>query len=146
MEDEYKFDEQVSKLHAARRLVHQYQVIVDESYEEWRAANENEIDRAECAKLDLKEREGYLRLDILEYYEETGDKKPHSKLGVRVSDVPVFEEDEAIKFAMGYDLADLLKLDKTAFKSYAKGVRASAPLSFVEWEEKVTATIAKDLE
>ena len=145
MEDEYKFDEQVSKLRDAKQLVRQCQAAVDESYEEWRAANENWIARAEQAKLDLKEREGYLRLDIMEYYEETGDKKPHPKLGVRVSEVPVYLESEAIEFAMGYDLADLLKLDKISFKSYAKGVSKSAPLSFVEWEEKVTATIARDL-
>ncbi len=146
MEDHFKFDEQVSKLHAARHLVRQCQAAVDESYEEWRAANENWIARAEQAKLDLKEREGYLRLDILEYYEESGGgKKPHPKLGVRVSEVPVYLESEAIEFAMGYDLADLLKLDKISFKSYAKGVSKSAPLSFVEWEEKVTATIAREL-
>ena len=81
----------------------------------------------------------------MEYYKETGDKKPHPKLGVRVSEVPVYLESEAIEFAMGYDLADLLKLDKISFKSYAKGVSKSAPLSFVEWEEKVTATIAREL-
>ena len=147
MEDEFKFDEQVNELNAARQLVRQCQVAVDESYEKWRAQNEFTIARHEQAKLNLKEREGYLRRDILEYYEESGgDKKPHPKLGVRVSEIPVYFEAEAIGFAMGYDLADLLKLDKVAFKSYAKGVRASAPLSFVEWEEKITATIAKDLE
>lgn len=139
-------EEQVSKLHAAKQLVRQFQVDVDESYEEWRAANEGKIARSEQARMDMKEIEAELRLSIVEHYEKTGDKKPHPKPGVRVSDVPVFEEEEAIAFAMGYDLADLLKLDKVSFNSYAKGVRKSAPLSFVEWKEKVTATIAKDLE
>jgi hypothetical protein len=146
MEDEFKFGEQVSKLHAARQLVRQCQIAVDESYEEWRAANGEWIARAEQAKLDLKEREGYLRLDIVEHYEETGDKKPHPKLGVRVLEVPVYKEGAAINFAVTNVVPTLLKLDKVAFKSYAKGVRASAPLPFVEWEEKVTATIAGDLE
>lgn len=146
MEDEFKFDEQVSKLHAARKLVRQWQVAVDESYEEWREQNEVRIAKAEQAKLNLKEREDYLRLDILEYYERTGDKKPHPKLGIRVLEVPVYEEGAAINFAVTNVVSTLLKLDKVAFKSYAKGVRASAPLPFVEWEEKVTTTIAKDLE
>lgn len=146
MEDEYKFDEQVSELHITRQLVRQCQVAVDESYEEWRAQNEFNIARAEQAKLDLKEREGHLRLDILEYYGESGgDKKPHPKLGIRVSEVPVYIEGQAFNFAL-QSVPELLKLDKRAFVSYAKGVRESVPLPFVDWVEKVTATIAKDLE
>lgn len=145
----YTFGEQVSNLQAARRLVQQFQKEVDDSYEdsydEWRAANEDVIARAEQAKKNMQEIEYGLRNAIVMHYDKTGDKKPHPKLGVRVSEVPVYDEDVAYNFAL-HSVPKLLKLDGVAFKSYAKGVRMSVPLSFVEWEEKVMATIAKNLE
>ena len=139
------FDEQVSEIHITRHLVRQCQVDVDESYEEWRAQNEVKIARHDQAKIILKELEDGLRTAIVEHYAETGDKKPHPKLGLRVSEAPVYIEGQAFNFAL-QSVPELLKLDKRAFVSYAKGVRESVPLPFVDWVEKVTATIAKDLE
>ncbi len=139
------FDEQVSKLHAARQLFRRFQTDVDKSYDEWRLENGDKIARVEQASSDMREIEDGLRTAIGLRYLATGDKKPHPKLGVRVSEVPVYEEEKAIDFAFK-SVPILLLLDIKTFESYAKGVRASAPLSFVEWEEKVTATIAKDLE
>jgi len=139
------FGEQVSKLRIARQLVNQCQRDVDVAYEEWQRECEQMIARAERAKMDAKEIENSLRVMVVMSYKETGDKKPHPKLGVRVSEVPIYEEEKAIDFAFK-SVPVLLKLDTRAFESYAKGVQGSAPLSFVEWEEKVTSTIAKDLE
>ena len=139
------FDEQVSELRAARQLVRQLQTEVDESYEGWRLAHHRDlIARHEQAKADMKELDVELRAAVVFHHGETGEKKPHPKLGVRVSEVPAYDEEVAIRFALN-TVPDLLKLDTVAFKSYAKGVRASVPLSFVEWEERVTATIARDL-
>lgn len=145
MVDKTTFGEQVSKLHAARQLASQCQVAVDESHDEWRAANEDVIARAEQAKKDLKEIDDGLRTAICLRYLATGDKKPHPKLGVRVSEKPVYDPVAAVSFAL-VTVPELLALDKRAFESYAKGVKNSVPLNFVQWEEKVTATIAKNLE
>ena len=139
------FESRVSQLRAARQLAASFQEKVDVSHDVWRAANKEKILRADVAKQDLKEIESSLRADIVGHYKETGNKKPHLKLGVRVSEVPIYAVEDAVGFAFK-TIPTLLKLDTLAFKSYARGVRASAPLSFVEWEEKVTATIAKDLE
>ena len=139
------FDDQVSKLHAARQLFRRFQTEVDESYDEWRAQNDAIIARAEQASADMRGIEDGLRARVVMHYQNTGNKKPHPKLGIRAPEVPVYTGDLAYNFAL-HSVPELLKLDIKAFESYAKGVRASAPLSFVDWEEKVTATIARDLE
>ena len=139
------FEEQVSKLRAARQLAQQFQGEVDESYDEWRLLNGDKIARAEQAKSDLLDLDKALRADIVQHYEDTGDKKPHAKLGVRVSEKPVYDKEAAVRFAFN-TAPTFLSLDKKAFESYAKGVRKSAPLKFVTWEEKITATIARNLE
>lgn len=139
------FNEEISKLRAAKQLTQQFQKEVDESYEEWRAQNESILARHEQAKLDMKEIEVELRLAVLDHYQDTGEKKPHPKLGVRVLARPVYNSEDAFEFAFN-NVRNLLRLDLKMFESYARGVRKSAPLKFVEWEEKVIATIAKDLE
>lgn len=138
------FGEQVSLLRAARAASWTFQEELDESYEVWRLANEGKIARLEQAKKGDREIEEELRQAIVAHYQSTGNKKPHPKLGVRVSEVPVYDPVAAISFSLA-TVPELLMLDKKAFESYAKGVRDSVPLFFVGWEEKVTATIAKDL-
>jgi hypothetical protein len=139
------FDEQVSKLQAARQLAWKFKQEVDESYEEWRAANGSIIACMEQAKMDLAEIEDQLRADIVLNYQESGDKKPHPKLGIRVSEVPQYNEGVAFSYALNTAPEELLMLDKRAFESYAKGQRNWDALQFVTWGEKVIATIAKDL-
>lgn len=136
------FEEQVSNLYAARQLVRQFQTDVDESYEEWRAKNEIKIARAEQAKMDLKEIEDGLRAAIVTHYSETGDKKPHPKLGIRISQVAVYDIADAELYVREYAPA-LLTLDTKAFGRYAKAWPDK--VGFVSWQEKVTPTIARDL-
>ena len=139
------FEPNVDELKEARQLAARLQKDVDVSHDEWRAANEDKIARADQAKARAKVVEDNLRGLIVMSYAYTANKKPHPKLGVRVSEVPTYDPVAAISFALT-TAPKLLMLDKKAFESYAKGVRDSVPLFFVCWEEKVTAIIAKNLE
>jgi len=145
------FEEQVSKLRAARELVQQFKQAVDESYEEWRAQNEDKIARVAQAKMDLKEIEDYLRVDIVMYYQETGNKKPHPKLGVRVAWTPTYDVIEMTEYAK-VDAKELLVLDTKKTNKYIKALAGPSRIlggrlgGLVTFEEKPTATIARNLE
>jgi len=80
----------------------------------------------------------------IEAYRQTKDKKPVSGVGVRVGKALVYDVEKAREFCLA-ELPQALKLDTSAFEKYAKGVQEVKPLDFVEFEEKLTPTIAGGL-
>lgn len=63
-----------------------------------------------------------LRTQCVQYTERTGDKHPHEAVTVKeVADVE-YEEGTAIRWAITHNHAELLKLNKTAFKKVAKAM------------------------
>lgn len=80
-----------------------------------------------------------LRKEIEFVYAETGAKKLAPGLGVRVSQILFYDQEQAFAWAQNHKLA--LQLDKKAFEKIAK----ADPPEFVFFEEKITPTIASDL-
>ena len=91
--------------------------------------------------IDLKVAEEKLRAATLEAYQETGNKKPAPGVGVRIVKEMLFDEDEAIQWAIRANAMRCLSLQKANFKKVADGLE----LAFVEILEVPQATIAKEL-
>lgn len=80
------------------------------------------------------------RRAALDAYRETGNKKPHPALGVRVSKAIRYDPEIARKYCLD-KLPGLMVLDAKRFEKVAM----EYPLEFVEIGEAVQATIAQDL-
>ena len=93
------------------------------------------------ANIDLKVAEEKLRAATLEAYQETGNKKPAPGVGVRIVKEMIFDEAEAIDWAVDASAKNCLKLNTSNFKKVAEGMG----LPFAEIVECPQATIAKEL-
>lgn len=93
------------------------------------------------ANIELKVAEEKLRAATLEVYQETGNKKPAPSVGIRIVKEMLFDEDEAVQWAIRANAMRCLSLQKANFKKVAEGLE----LDFVEILEVPQATIAKEL-
>jgi len=91
--------------------------------------------------IDLGSAEEKLRQLILIAYQETGNKKPAPGVGIRIVKEMLFDEDEAVQWAIRANAMGCLSLQKANFKKVAEGLE----LDFVEILEVPKATIAKEL-
>jgi hypothetical protein len=93
------------------------------------------------ANIELKVAEEKLRAATLAAYQETGNKKPAPGVGIRIVKEMIFDEAEAIDWAVDASAKNCLKLNTSNFKKVAEGLG----LPFVEIVECPQATIAKEL-
>lgn len=88
--------------------------------------------------------DGALRQEALDLYGLTGDKHPHEKVSIAISLEPIYQERDAIVWAINNAL-DMLKIDTKMFEKHAKAVLKTVPLPFVKVEEKPMVKIAREL-
>lgn len=144
------FEKEVKELAEKRGRVCLLDTTVEALRKEWVERHEDILNRLVAAKKELAEADRELRMDVVAHYEKTGEKKPHPKLGVRVSKpVKIIDELAALRYAKQH-LPAFVVLDTTGFKQYAKGCAEIESImatleGIVDFEEKVTATIAKNL-
>jgi hypothetical protein len=145
------FEDRVKELAEKRERAAGLDAAAEALRQQWEKEHEELLDEVTKAKTELAEADYNLRLAVIAHYVETGEKKPHPKLGIRVSrPVKIIDEAAALRYAKEH-LPALVVLDTTGFKQYAKGCADIEPImeglvGIVDFEEKVTATIAKDLE
>lgn len=99
---------------------------------------------AESARTQIEILETDLRTATLETYAETGNKKPHSALGVREVTKLEYDADVAVAWCM-HRLPAALKLDARMFEKHAKAVSETDPVKIVKITQQPQATIASDL-
>ena len=115
--------------------------MIDKRMAMWEEENRELLDSIEAERIRLREEEEKLRAATLEAYQETGNKKPAPGVGVRIVKEMLFDEDEAIQWAIRANAMRCLSLQKANFKKVADGLE----LAFVEILEVPQATIAKEL-
>ena len=145
------FENEIKDLAEKRKRVAELDAQLEKLRQQWEKEHEEPLAQIVVARRELAKADEALRLDIIANYEATGQKKPHPKLGIRVSKVvKIICELDALKYAKQY-LPALVVLDTRGFMQYVKGVADIESImdglaGIVAFEEKVTATIAKDLE
>lgn len=138
------FEQEVESLRIKRETVARLEAEVDALRQDWEKDHQPTLEALASAKRQLAELDHALRAQVVAQYLATGLKSPHPGLGIRVSEVPVYDEQDALGYVQIY-APKLLRFDKKGFEKLAKGVRDVADIEFVVWEEKVIATIAKVL-
>lgn len=98
----------------------------------------------EEVRQEERDLENQIRQQAVEEYQRTGEKKPAAGIGIRVYKKLKYEPEQARAWCYT-NLREALRLDKTAFEKYAKGVADVKPIGFVEFYEEPSATIAKEL-
>ena len=73
-------------------------------------------------------------------YEQTGDKKPHPTIAIRIYQVPVYDTAQALDYARAH-LPTALRLDSRTFEKAAKAIE----LDFVTWHDDARPAISKGL-
>ena len=145
------FENEIKDLAEKRKLVAELDAQMEKLRQQWEKEHEGLLTRLVAAKRELAEVDHGLRLDVIANYEATGQKKPHPKLGIRVSKVvKIVDELAALRYAKQY-LPALVVLDTKGLEQYAKGVADIESImdelkAFVALTDRITATIAKDLE
>ena len=88
------FEDAVAVLARKRKSVAALTEQVNALRRQWELQHRELLDRLDRAKRDAAVAEGHLRDSIVSYYCETGIKKPHPLLGVRVSEVPIVDAEQ----------------------------------------------------
>lgn len=81
---------------------------------------------------------------ILEYL-TTNNKKPCAGISITEETVLTYTEEEALEWCKA-NLPAALKLDKSFFEKHAKGVKNTAPISFVIFSKKNAVSKSQDLD
>lgn len=131
----------VSRVRSLRLSVSIMKKMIDERMALWEDENRELLDSIIAEGIRLREEEEKLRAATLEAYQETGNKKPAPGVGVRIVKEMIFDEAEAIDWAVGASAKNCLKLNTSNFKKVAEGLG----LPFAEIVEYPQATIAKEL-
>jgi hypothetical protein len=100
-------------------------------------ARQRSLNQAKDKQADA---ETEVRKEALAAYEETGDKKPHPAVPIKMYTVLEYEEANALDYAREH-LPKALKLVKRTFEKAAKVLE----LDFVTVTQEPRATIARDL-
>lgn len=110
-----------------------------EAFEETFSKELEELKSTEEKNSELKE---LIKTDSIKEYEETGEKKLSTGLGIRVTTKLIYEESDAIKWAKENMLVAIKEtIDKKQFESFVK----SNELEFVEKIETPGVTFPKEL-
>lgn len=136
-----ELDAKVSRVRVLRLSVSIMKDMIDKRMALWEEENRELLDSIEAERIRLREEEEKLRAATLEAYRETGNKKPAPGVGIRIVKEMLFDEDEAVQWAIRANAMRCLSLQKTNFKKVAEGLE----LDFVEILEVPQATIAKEL-
>lgn len=133
----------VRRVAERRRAAQQFDAQVSEARAEFEAHYEPLLDAQKGAKALLADAEAELRALAEATYRQTGAKDPAPGVGVRVTQVLVYEEAEALAWAKRTGMALVPEsVDRKAFEKIAK----ASKLGFVRYEEKPTITLASDLD
>lgn len=109
------------------------------AFEETFSKELEELKLTEEKNSKLKE---LIKIESLKEYEETGEKKLSTGLGIRVTTKLVYEESNAINWANdNMPIAVKKVIDKKQFETFAK----TNELEFVEKKESVGITFPKEL-
>ncbi len=134
-------NEQISLVRALRKTVATQADMISEGRKQWDNDNRVILASVEADRARLQKEEEKLRAATLEAYQETGNKKPAPGVGVRIVKEMIFDEAEAIDWAVDASAKNCLKLNTSNFKKVAEGLG----LPFAEIVECPQATIAKEL-
>lgn len=105
----------------------------------WRVLTERKAD-LKAAQSTTSAQADYVRKLGVAAYGETGDKRVHPAVTVKVYTTLAYDPTDALDYARKH-LPGALKLDKRAFEKVAK----VAGLDFVEVDQEPRVTIARDL-
>lgn len=98
----------------------------------------------EKAKLNVVEYDETVRIEALNVYFQTSNKKPADGVSIIIGKNLNYNPNEARVWAIEYN-PNLLELNTRNFERYAKAVLDVTPLEFVTVEEVPSVRIAKDL-
>lgn len=110
--------------------------------EEFMSKNKDLIQYIEKVSNEENEMKEKVKIEAIEEFEKTGQKKLIGGIGIRVLSKLNYSESEAITWAdTNMPIAIKRVLDKKQFETFAK----STELDFVEKEEKVSVTFPKEI-
>ena len=107
--------------------------------EDFEMKNKVLIEHIQGINDDIDACKGILKENAEVEYGKTGFKKLLGGIGIRVSQITVYDETEALTWAKEKDM--FLQLDKKGFEKVAK----TGEINFVKLEDKVTITFPKEI-
>ena len=142
----FDFKRAVERLKKYRQSTESLKRQVKEVEARWRALHQELYDRKAEAQRRLIWWDGVVRKAIEFRYRRYGERHPFGALGVRVSFVPVYDPEDAFKYALEHH-PEFLALDTKRFDKFLKALLdggGEVPFDVI-LEERVTPTIPKSL-
>ena len=146
------FEKEILELAKKRESVASLQIQVDDLRQQWEMQHQATLAKLALDKRALAELDHDLRLKVVKHYLDTGDKKSHPALGIRLSQDLSYDPGDIRRWIVEHPEHNwLLVLDTKAFKGYIKGLTPQAFHGLgldkhVVFKDKVIATISKNLE
>ncbi len=110
--------------------------------EEFVSKNKPLIQSIEKVSNDENEIKETVRIEAIEEFKETGNKKLLGGIGIRILSKLIYTESDAVKWAEeNMPVAIKKVIDKKQFETFAK----SSELDFVDKEEKVSVTFPTEI-
>ena len=132
-------NEQINTVVDARERAKEATAQRTEAYRNWEKAHQSLFDKESIARLECQEAEDKLRELTLQAFVNTGNKTPAPGVGIRVMKRLVYDDKEALDWAVEHSIA--LVLNKKAFEKIAQ----ASGLDFVTITDEPAATIATEL-
>ena len=101
-------------------------------------------DEAAILESVINDLDDEIRHDAIGQYNETGEKRPHPAVGIRITTKLIYPAGKALLWCID-NMRTALKYDKRMFEKHARAVADTIPVEFVHIKKEPQATISRDL-
>lgn len=134
--------ENLTSLKATQIHLEALREMLEKLREEFNSNNKELLDSIEKVSNDEDEVKDKIRIEAVEEFDKTGQKKLLGGIGIRVLSKLIYSESDAMTWAdENMPIAIKKVLDKKQFETFAKGTE----LEFVDKEEKASVTFPKEI-
>ena len=135
-------EQNLKKLQLNQKILGDFKAILDKEKDKFNEENKDLI--FQIVEIEKKQEEfnEKVRVEAIEEFEKTGEKKLLGGIGIRILSKLIYTEHEAMLWSRtNMSVAIKEVLDKKQFENYAKANN----LDFVKKEEKVSVTFPKEI-
>lgn len=135
-------DAAIRELASARGGLALCKIVVGDARARWEADNATMLAELKAAQEHVNEAERAVRIAGMAAYAQSGDKKPHPAVQIKLTKAVAFNEADARQWALDH-IPTLVRLDTSAFEKVAR--TGTLPKEVAQVEEVPQVTISTDL-
>lgn len=131
--------EKLISLKLALKHADEVKVVLDASKAQWETENETDLNNLNMLREEINVLKEGIKVEALTEFKATENKSLLGGIGIRVSEKPIYKEEDALAWATEHGMC--LKLNRASFEK----VTQIQEIDFVITEEKITVTFPSEI-